>query len=200
MGNSRSTSMGGTGTDNSGGQLFVALKLHKPDGQPMSLDAVPHVTGSMPIVGFWDPAKAVSFSYWSSWALYSHLSSSDGWQLVSALYNGSLHYPLVFLVAFTGTDADVLVTLMFLLNLILVNHHSCFHVSKRDVHYHEGFRLCWCKSATHGILINFSGSWKRGTSISYANGSSAEHLFQIVELVALEKKCRWGLNFESKWW
>lgn len=62
MGNNRSATVSANGAENAGGQLFVALKLHKPDGQPMPLDAVPHVTGSMPIVGFWDPAKAVSFS------------------------------------------------------------------------------------------------------------------------------------------
>lgn len=60
MGNSHSANVSGNGVENSGEQLFVALKLHKPDGQPMPLDAVPHVTGSMPIVGLWDPAKAVS--------------------------------------------------------------------------------------------------------------------------------------------
>jgi 6-phosphofructo-2-kinase/fructose-2,6-biphosphatase len=60
MGNAHSATVSGNGAENSGGQLFVALKLEKPDGQPMPLDAVPHVTGSMPIVGSWDPAKAVS--------------------------------------------------------------------------------------------------------------------------------------------
>jgi len=60
MGNSHSASDSGHGAENSGGQLFVALKLHKAEGQLMPLDAVPHVSGSMPIVGLWDPAKAVS--------------------------------------------------------------------------------------------------------------------------------------------
>lgn len=57
MGNSQAAR---NGAEHSGGQLFVALRLEKPDGLPMLLDAVPHVTGSMPIVGLWDPAKAVS--------------------------------------------------------------------------------------------------------------------------------------------
>ncbi len=60
MGNSQATSVSRNGTEKSGGQLFVALKLHKAEGQLMPLDAVPHVTGSMPIVGLWDPSKAVS--------------------------------------------------------------------------------------------------------------------------------------------
>ena len=60
MGSSHSASVNANGTENSGGQLFVVLKLEKPDGQPMPLDAVPHVAGSMPIVGMWDSAKAVS--------------------------------------------------------------------------------------------------------------------------------------------
>lgn len=60
MGNSQSASVNANAAERSGGQLFVALKLHKPDGQLMPLDAVPHVTGSIPIVGFWDTCKAVS--------------------------------------------------------------------------------------------------------------------------------------------
>lgn len=74
MGNSHSASVSGNGAENSGGQLFVALKLHKPDGQHMPLDAVPHVTGSMPIVGLWDTAKAVSVlltSFMASVIVYS---------------------------------------------------------------------------------------------------------------------------------
>lgn len=66
MGNNRSATVSANGAENAGGQLFVALKLHKPDGQPMPLDAVPHVTGSMPIVGFWDPAKATAMEGESS--------------------------------------------------------------------------------------------------------------------------------------
>jgi hypothetical protein len=58
MGNSQS--FNGSGTDCLGGQLFVALKLHKLDGEPLPLNAVPHITGSMPIIGFWDLDKAVS--------------------------------------------------------------------------------------------------------------------------------------------
>jgi len=74
MGNSQATSVSRHGTENSGGQLFVALKLHKAEGQLMPLDAVPHVTGSMPIVGLWDPAKAVSVlltTFMSSIIVYS---------------------------------------------------------------------------------------------------------------------------------
>ncbi|CAK9227393.1 unnamed protein product [Sphagnum troendelagicum] len=58
MGNSQS--LNGSGTDCLGGQLFVTLKLHKLDGEPLPLNAVPHITGSMPIIGFWDLDKAVS--------------------------------------------------------------------------------------------------------------------------------------------
>lgn len=60
MGNSRSFGASANVPEHNGGQLFVSLKLHKTDGQPMPLNAVPHVTGSMPIVGLWDPVKAVS--------------------------------------------------------------------------------------------------------------------------------------------
>lgn len=60
MGNSRSVSVSGNGAEHNGGQLFVSLKLHKSDGQPLAFNAVPHITGSLPIVGLWDPAKAVS--------------------------------------------------------------------------------------------------------------------------------------------
>ncbi|CAM6041468.1 unnamed protein product [Sphagnum compactum] len=48
----------------SGWQLnFVALKIHKPADhvQPLRLkDLVPHVTGSLPMFGSWDPSGAVS--------------------------------------------------------------------------------------------------------------------------------------------
>jgi 6-phosphofructo-2-kinase/fructose-2,6-biphosphatase len=66
MGNSHSASDSGHGAENSGGQLFVALKLHKAEGELMPLDAVPHVSGSMPIVGLWDPAKAIAMEGESS--------------------------------------------------------------------------------------------------------------------------------------
>lgn len=66
MGNSQSASVNGNAAESSGGQLFVALKLHKPDGQLMPLDAVPHVTGSIPIVGFWDTCKAIAMEGESS--------------------------------------------------------------------------------------------------------------------------------------
>jgi hypothetical protein len=48
----------------SGWQLnFVALKIHKPADhvQPLRLkDLVPHVTGSLPMFGSWDPSGAAS--------------------------------------------------------------------------------------------------------------------------------------------
>ena len=42
--------------DHAGGQLYVSLKMenHKLTG-----DLVPHVYGSVPLVGSWDPSKAV---------------------------------------------------------------------------------------------------------------------------------------------
>lgn len=46
-----------------GHQLFVVLKMNKPDNQPWPLDFVPHVVGSLPIIGGWDEAKAVSELY-----------------------------------------------------------------------------------------------------------------------------------------
>jgi len=44
--------------DQAGGQLYVSLKMenHKLTG-----DLVPHVYGSLPLVGSWDPSKAVIF-------------------------------------------------------------------------------------------------------------------------------------------
>jgi len=44
--------------DHAGGQLYVSLKMenHKLTG-----DLVPHVYGSLPLVGSWDPSKAVIF-------------------------------------------------------------------------------------------------------------------------------------------
>lgn len=61
MGNSRSAqSMTAREDDGdfSGYQLFVALKMNKLDHQPM--DLVPHVVGSLPMIGSWDQTKAVS--------------------------------------------------------------------------------------------------------------------------------------------
>ncbi|XP_024399319.1 6-phosphofructo-2-kinase/fructose-2,6-bisphosphatase [Physcomitrium patens] len=66
MGNSRSVSVSGNGAEHNGGQLFVSLKLHKSDGQPLPFNAVPHITGSLPIVGLWDPAKATAMEGESS--------------------------------------------------------------------------------------------------------------------------------------
>lgn len=43
-----------------GHQLFVVLKMNKPDNQPWPLDFVPHVVGSLPIIGGWDEAKAIA--------------------------------------------------------------------------------------------------------------------------------------------
>ncbi|CAK9860037.1 unnamed protein product [Sphagnum jensenii] len=52
----------------SGWQLnFVALKIHKPADhvQPLRLkDLVPHVTGSLPMFGSWDPSGAESTNRW----------------------------------------------------------------------------------------------------------------------------------------
>lgn len=54
-----------------GGQLYVSLKM---ENSKLTGDLVPHVYGSVPLVGSWDPSKAVilipphfSFSFSSFW-------------------------------------------------------------------------------------------------------------------------------------
>lgn len=41
-----------------GGQLYVSLKM---ENRKLTGDLVPHVYGSLPLVGSWDPSKAVIF-------------------------------------------------------------------------------------------------------------------------------------------
>ena len=43
--------------EQAGGQLYVSLKMENPK---LTGDLVPHVYGSVPLVGSWDPSKAVS--------------------------------------------------------------------------------------------------------------------------------------------
>lgn len=59
-GSAQSVIESGDGEDLSGYQLLVALKMNKLDNQPLPLDLVPHVVGSLPIIGSWDETKAVS--------------------------------------------------------------------------------------------------------------------------------------------
>lgn len=59
MGSGSSINLNTTGDDNhAGGQLYVCLKMedYSPKG-----DLVPHLYGSVPLVGSWDPSKAVIF-------------------------------------------------------------------------------------------------------------------------------------------
>ncbi|CAJ1960417.1 unnamed protein product [Sphenostylis stenocarpa] len=44
--------------DQAGGQLYVSLKM---ENRKLTGDLVPHVYGSLPLVGSWDPSKAVIF-------------------------------------------------------------------------------------------------------------------------------------------
>lgn len=48
-----------TSDDHAGGQLYVSLKMESYSPKE---DLVPHVFGSAPLVGSWDPSKAVSLS------------------------------------------------------------------------------------------------------------------------------------------
>lgn len=43
--------------DQAGGQLYVSLKMEIYKLKP---DLIPHVYGSVPLVGSWDPSKALS--------------------------------------------------------------------------------------------------------------------------------------------
>lgn len=42
--------------EQAGGQLYVSLKM---ENRKLTGDLVPHVYGSVPLVGSWDPSKAV---------------------------------------------------------------------------------------------------------------------------------------------
>ncbi|WVY92654.1 hypothetical protein V8G54_031742 [Vigna mungo] len=44
------------GLHQAGGQLYVSLKM---ENRKLTGDLVPHVYGSLPLVGSWDPSKAV---------------------------------------------------------------------------------------------------------------------------------------------
>lgn len=49
-----------TSSDLSGCQLFVALKMNQLDYQPLPLNLVPHIVGSLPMIGCWDETKAIA--------------------------------------------------------------------------------------------------------------------------------------------
>lgn len=46
--------------DHGGGQLYVSLRM---ENYKLKGDLIPHVYGSVPLVGSWDTSKAVSFYY-----------------------------------------------------------------------------------------------------------------------------------------
>ena len=54
--------------DHDGGQLYVSLKM---ENFKIKEDLVPHVYGSVPIVGSWDASKAVNLTLLISF-LYSY--------------------------------------------------------------------------------------------------------------------------------
>ena len=45
--------------DQGGGQLYVSLKMEE-NSYLLKSELIPHVYGSVPLVGSWDPSKAVS--------------------------------------------------------------------------------------------------------------------------------------------
>ncbi|KAI3788021.1 hypothetical protein L2E82_00615 [Cichorium intybus] len=53
----------GAGDDHAGGQLYVSLKM---ESYTPKADLVPHVYGSVPLVGSWDPSKALPMERESS--------------------------------------------------------------------------------------------------------------------------------------
>ncbi|KAJ0792237.1 putative 6-phosphofructo-2-kinase, Fructose-2,6-bisphosphate 2-phosphatase [Helianthus annuus] len=66
-----------TGDGDAGGQLYVSLKMedYTPKG-----DLFPHVFGSVPLVGSWDPSKALPMERESSsmWQLSFVVSPNHG--------------------------------------------------------------------------------------------------------------------------
>lgn len=46
--------------DQGGGQLYVSLKME--NSHMLNGELIPHVYGSVPLVGSWEPSKAVSIS------------------------------------------------------------------------------------------------------------------------------------------
>lgn len=65
--------------EQAGGQLYVSLKME--NNRKLTGDLVPHVYGSVPLVGSWDPSKSViliqphfSFSFIFFWVclLFHH--------------------------------------------------------------------------------------------------------------------------------
>ena len=45
------------GSNGGGGQLYVSLKM---ENSKVEGELTPHVYGSLPVIGSWDPSKAVS--------------------------------------------------------------------------------------------------------------------------------------------
>ena len=45
------------GSNGGGGQLYVSLKM---ENSKVEGEITPHVYGSVPVIGSWDPSKAVS--------------------------------------------------------------------------------------------------------------------------------------------
>lgn len=66
-----------TSSDLSGCQLFVALKMNQLDFQPLPLNLVPHIVGSLPMIGCWDETKAVSLPCIDTLVLGCYLHEVD---------------------------------------------------------------------------------------------------------------------------
>ncbi|XP_022847182.1 6-phosphofructo-2-kinase/fructose-2,6-bisphosphatase isoform X2 [Olea europaea var. sylvestris] len=66
--NPDSSSHGSEERDQAGGQLYVSLRM---ENYKLNGDIIPHVYGSVPLVGSWDPSKALSLEreYTSMWIL-----------------------------------------------------------------------------------------------------------------------------------
>lgn len=79
MGTGSSTNLDNTlhdcdqGDDQEGGQLYISLKM---ENYKVKHDLIPHVYGSVPLVGSWDTTKAVciSISYISVFLHTCHTS------------------------------------------------------------------------------------------------------------------------------
>ncbi|KAJ7531637.1 hypothetical protein O6H91_14G052100 [Diphasiastrum complanatum] len=57
---SSSTSESAVTAEEGGTQLYVLLKMHKINGSQLPQGLLPHVYGSAPMVGCWDPSKAIA--------------------------------------------------------------------------------------------------------------------------------------------
>lgn len=56
-GASKNTEEDDDGSNGGGGQLYVSLKM---ENSKVEGELTPHVYGSLPLIGSWDPSKAVS--------------------------------------------------------------------------------------------------------------------------------------------